>query len=243
MTAKLLRLSFAASLASFASASVLTFDFTPTPALNSQIDSTYGDRVTAATMGGFSYGAAGGFTPNVELSYGPASGNFPGGCPFDANGCVYFWDNDFGDLTNVAAQSAQSGANYGLLELLFTTDAGFQVNLDSFDLGGWPSNGGVGRPASFTINSVAVFDAGNNVLFSQNNVVVPVTAGGRVSFSPNVSGSSLRLVIDAGNLTAGNGANIGIDNVQFSQTDMPEPATSALIALGLGAVAIRKFRR
>src|SRR5687767_8032083 len=33
------------------------------------IPQTYGDRVIATTMGGFTYGAGGGFTPNVVVDY------------------------------------------------------------------------------------------------------------------------------------------------------------------------------
>jgi hypothetical protein len=51
-----------------AGATVLTFHIAGA-GQGSAIPQSYGDRVTAATMGSHSYGAAGGFTPNVVADY------------------------------------------------------------------------------------------------------------------------------------------------------------------------------
>lgn len=214
-------------LALFASpglATVLTFDILPQPANNDPIDQNYGDRVTAAVMGGFSYGIAGGFTPNVVASYGPTG---PG--PTDY---VYFWDQDFGDLTNVIAQFSGS-ANYGIILLTLTADPGFVVMLDAFDLAGW-------NRSDRTINSVQVQDGLGNTLFSQNNVLVLGAGPAHTSFAGlNLSAATLVIRIDASNLPGGNGLNVGIDNIRFSQ-NIPEPATTILLGSALSLLYVIK---
>ena len=54
------------------SAAVLTFD-TGNTTDGSGIPTTYGDNITATTIGSSSYGATGGFTPDITVSYGNAS--------------------------------------------------------------------------------------------------------------------------------------------------------------------------
>jgi hypothetical protein len=227
-----------------AGATVLTFDIAG-QALNDAIPQAYGDRVTATTMGSFSYGAAGGFTPNVVVSYGPSdpAGQSGGNCLFNASACVYTWDNNFADLTNVVAQAAGSGPSVGILELMFVADPGFLVNLASLNLGGW-KHGDNTYPATYPINSVSVYDAANLLVYSSGSQSVPVNDPGHLTIAPNVSGQSLRLVIDASNLSAAQAQNVGLDNVQFSQiaSAVPEPAAFLLTGAGLAALFLARRR-
>lgn len=242
-------LSAIALLSASASATVLTFDIAG-ESPNQSIQQNYGDRVTAATMGNFSYGTAGGFTPNVVLSYGPSvpAGQSGGACSFNTSACVYWWDNDFADLRNVIAQADSGGASTGILEVLFTADPGWIVTLASLNLGGW-QHGNPGYPASYGINSVKVYDQTNAVVYDSGAQNVPVNDPGHLSLAPNVSGASLRLVIDASNLPAVYANNVGLDNIQFSQDifrdpgAVPEPAAFLLSGAGLVAVAALRRRK
>src|ERR1041384_1685251 len=117
---------------------VLTFD--PTEPGGARVDQNYGDRVTAVDQDGFSYGATGGFTPQVVVDYLPGMSH---------------WPSDFGDLQNAIYQEDTT-----TLGVTLRADAGFQVSLASLDLGGFPN-------ANYTVNSVVITDGAGNVLFSQ----------------------------------------------------------------------------
>lgn len=85
-------------------ATELTFDITGFSNF-SNMSQDYGDNVTAATMGDFSYGSEGGFTPNVDVSYGPNEA------------APTFWTTGYGDLENILFEDVD---NLGVLEVTFT---------------------------------------------------------------------------------------------------------------------------
>jgi len=211
---------------------------------NSSIVQNYGDRVTGTSIVDgtltYGYGATGGFTPNVLVSYGPASvtsTNTVTGCPFNLiDTCLYLWDNDFGGLTNVIAQAADEQNNdYGRIELTFTADAGFSVSLLSLDLAGW-------LRTDRGVRSVEVFDGANTSLFLASNLTAPGVNS--LTLTPNVSASLLRLVIDAGGLSGNNSQNVGLDNVVFSQTaGVPEPSTFAMLGAAIAGLGLLRRRR
>lgn len=227
LTAALATVLIASGTAFFASpakAVVLTFDMGATNF--DQINPTfagYGDNVTSTTEGNFTYGAAGGFTPNIVADYSTGAA---------------FWNSNYGNLSNVLYAEEFAGGIFGLT---LTADPGFKVSLDSFDLAGWPNT-------DYTINSLEVL-AGSTALFSASNVVVQGDSSGprRTSFDfddPFVA-QSLTIRFDASNLAIIQSDNIGIDNVRFSQ--VPEPS-SVLGVLGFGALGVgsmwkRKRRR
>ena len=213
-TGTLLATSFAHS----ASAAVLTFDITGInngDSLNSPPFAGYGDRITGFTNGIFSYGSAGGLTPNVVVDY--------------PNNRTLWWLSEYGNLTNVI-YAEESGTS--ILDVTLTADPGFEVVLDSFDLAGWRGD--------YTINSVQVLSGGTSV-FSQSNVFISGTT--RTSFNTSnlgsLAASSLTIRFDATNL-GNNSDNIGLDNIQFSQrsTSFSPVGTSEPSALvAIGAVA------
>src|SRR5436190_18832534 len=98
---------------------VLTFD--PVSADAVILRGGYGDRVVAATQGGFNYGTTGGATPNITANFGPLGKN------------VRQWKENYGDLHNVLFAGDSAG---GFLDVTLSADFGFQVSLASLDLGG-----------------------------------------------------------------------------------------------------------
>jgi hypothetical protein len=190
----------------------------------------YGDRVAQSPQtvpgGAFTYGEDGeGFTPNVVAAYFTDSDT--------TAPRVALWQADYGDLMNVMFGLSDSGAlNVGL-----TADAGFDVLLYHFDLGGWSH-------ADYTIAAVRVLD-GATPLFEQSNVLVQGDATGpghtAFDFPTPLNGSDLRIRIEYGNLAAGQQDNIGLDNIRFGQT--PEPAAPAVLGLFTAAAALARRRR
>ncbi len=213
-TGTLLATSFAHS----ASAAVLTFDITginTSDSLNSPSFAGYGDRITSFTNGIFSYGSAGGLTPNVVVDY--------------PNNQTLWWLLEYGNLTNVI-YAEESGTS--ILDVTLTADPGFEVVLDSFDLAGWRGD--------YTINSVQVL-SGRTSVFSQSNVFISGTT--RTSFNTSnlgsLAASTLTIRFDAANLGS-DSDNIGLDNIQFSQrsTSFSPVGTSEPSALvAISAVA------
>jgi hypothetical protein len=229
----------ATALAGSAHATILTFDTdTSQPFTNLNMDQGYGDRVTALTMGKFSYGIGfgDGLTPNVTVSYAGAT---PG-----ATAALTRWSADYGDLVNVLENEADGDT---LLRILFTADAGYQVKLFGFDLAGWPDS-------DYTIPGLTV-TSGDFTLYSAANVFVEGTNGhSSFDFGPaGLVGESIAINIDLTGL-GGASDNIGIDNIRFGQSPpgvlidqppstVPEPATWAAMLLGfltIGAAARRR---
>lgn len=201
----------------------LTFDTTSGTVISSTATTTnplYGDRVTATTMGGYSYGPEGGFTPNVTVGYQTISsaGTFNG---------VSTWASGYGNLVNTiwSGGSSLDPLNDGYLTL--TADPGFVVQLHSFRTAVW-SNG----PALYT--DIQVIDAASTVVY-QNTGANPV--GGNVlhdfSVAP-ITSTQLRIKF-------GQGWWITLDDVTFSQA-VPEPGTLVLLGLGLPLLMRRRTR-
>ena len=182
---------------------VLTFDpasgsFTSASAL----PQAYGDRVTAATQGGFKYGTAGGFTPNVVAQYGTTGTN---------PATILCWTTSYGNLTGVI-YSSPSGSKF---QLVLTADAGFNVSLSSFDMAGYPAT-------NYTINNVKVADGTGKVLFNQNNVLIKGAGPSHTHFTMPITVVAQKLVITFDSSNQG-GYNVGMDNVQFSQVKLNTP--------------------
>ncbi|MBS1708501.1 MAG: hypothetical protein JSS65_07230 [Armatimonadetes bacterium] len=208
--------------AALSSATVLTFDI-DNLTNGSLMPQSYGDNVTATTMGGHHYGAAYGFTPDVTASY----------VGLGSQADVNFWETGYGDLVNVIEYEPDGDPGYKV-GLTASTSV---VQLQSFDLGNWGSQ--------VTLKNLSVVDGGGGVLFSQNNIVVPGSGTNtHLSFdftSAPLTASSLFIVLDLTGL-GGNSDNMGLDNIAFGQAQaVPEPATCTMLALG--AVLLRRRRQ
>lgn len=209
-------------LCTVASATRLTFNTingTVVSATDLTSSPNYGHRVTATTMGIFSYGAEGGFTPNVTVAYRAQTplGTFPG---------LSVWTSGYGDLQNTVWSGGASNQvpNDGYVTL--TADAGFQVSLHSFRTALWSTG-----PAQYT--DISVRDGLGNVLYS-SNTANPV--GGNVLHDF----TSSPLTAQQLEIKFGQGWWITLDDVTYSQA-VPEPGT--MLVLGAGLVALARRRR
>jgi len=204
-------------LSAAAHATTLTFDINGLTA-GEMIPLAYGDHVGSGGAGDnpdFSYGSGGGDTSNIGIDYWT---NDTADNPYDHE--LKFWTTGYGDLTNVAYMSVTGG--YGHLE--FDPDPGYSVTINSFDFGDWLED---------ESGSLNIVDANKNVLWSYPGFVAP--HAGHASFSPDITSSGPIAIEWSASW------NMGIDNVSFSETPAPEPASMA--ALALGALALIRSRR
>jgi hypothetical protein len=200
-----------------ANATVLTFDADPAFVDYQIIPQDYGDRVSSspqpADPPNYSYGAAGGWTPNVVVQYASEFGD------------ISFFSTDYGDLTNVI-ENEYDGNNK--LYITFTADPGYLVHLQAFDLGGWPHT-------NQTVYSITVSD-GSTTLYSASDVLAP--GSGHNTVSPDVQAQELILTLD---IRLGFDSDyVGLDNIQFSQSLVPIPGS--LLLLGTGLLGLGVFR-
>lgn len=183
----------------------LTFD--PVERNFERINQAYGDRVTQIPQGGFSYGEEGGFTPNVEVGYGPIPRASPS-----------LWTIGYGDLVNVLYEDADG---FGHLEITFTADPRWSAALHGFDLAAYS----VIDP----INGWSVRNGAGTVLVSESDVAVPYPGHLSYSFDPPLEAATLVLELDSANLES-QSDNVCVDNIVFSQVEAPlaiDPASWA----------------
>ena len=161
------------------------------------LDASYGQRITSATMGSFSYVGAGSFTPGIVVDYLPA-------------GSMVHAIGDYGLLQHVVYKNDFFATPF---EIQLSADAGQEVQLLGFDLAGY-------SPSDYMLNSVKVLDDVNGELFSELNFHV---AGERTRV--DFSGAPLRsrritIQIDSTNLGSSSD-NVAIDNISFEQVAAP----------------------
>lgn len=183
----------------------------------------YGDRVAAADTDGFNYLEGFGFTPNVILEFEP----------YNTSQQYNAW-NGYSGLDQALGHNSFNVPG----EVRLIPDAGFIVNLHSFDIGTWVTD--------YPNSRVRVFDLGDSIspLFDTGLVTLLANPNGTGSdnytfgeATPWSSAAGLRIVIeDLGDL--------GLDNVSYSQTPVPVPAALPLFASALaGVAALRRLRR
>lgn len=193
------------------------------------IDQTYGDNVTGspdANNNGYAFGDEG-TTPNVTVEY-TGFGTNPGSAD------PSLWTTGYGNLTNILFEDND---NFGLLNVVFTAEPGWEVQLFEFDMAAF-SNAFTSDP---TINFVRVLDGDGNELFFEEDAVISEST--RTSFdftSEPLTASTIQLQFDTGNL-GGLSDDIAFDNVRFGQV-IPEPATAALLLVVAAGLPRRRRR-
>jgi hypothetical protein len=123
---------------------------------------------------------------------------------------MFYWSTGYSDLTDISyANSSPDTA-----EITLNPDPGFQVTLESFDLGAWDN---IDRSSQVTIYNLDY----SEVLFSSGIITIDSTLAN--SFTPNLTrndGIKIQFGPDAW--------NVGIDNIIFnvsSSNVVPEPLT------------------
>ncbi|MCA0360620.1 MAG: PEP-CTERM sorting domain-containing protein [Armatimonadetes bacterium] len=173
----------------------------------------YGDRVTATTQDGFNYGLASGATANVVVDYSGTSSNPQG------------YGTGYGDLSNVIWGSGSSvGEN--IYRIKFTADAGWLVRLRRLDAAAWPG----GQPSS----TIRILNSANQELTSFSGLL-PQSGHLTIDYSliSTVVDTSLTIEVSQGWWHA-------LDNIEFSQEPVPEPATMAILGLAAAGLAARR---
>ncbi len=205
-----------AGTAAGAQATVLTFE-----TFGSGGIASYGDRVAGSPQGGSTYGAAGGWTPNVTLDFAAASASPP-----------TLWSSGYGGSASFAWALGHGAFNVPFT-LTLTPDAGFGVRLDSLQLATWSSG--------TYLTEIRIWDAGGSFaapnLFPQVLTLLP---NQRYDYDFGTLAATQGPVA----FWLSNLGSVGIDNLQFSQAAVvPEPGAWALMAAGLAAVGAMARRR
>jgi hypothetical protein len=196
-------LALCASIATVSFGTKLTFD----NLTGYSIPLDYGSRVNASGMdaaGRAGYDLTFGATPNVAVQMFWA--DYSGGT-WNRVTDLGRWYSDYANLTYVAY-------TYDGGRIIFTADAGAQVSLHSFQMGGWPNTDQI-------LLFLQVLVDGNPV-YTQSNIPISGTTANTFSFDPNVVRGGVIEIRWADNT----GARVGIDNIAFSQTGgcAPNPA-------------------
>ncbi len=204
-------------------ATVLTFDIDGITN-GANMPQAYGDNVTAATMGSFHYDVSNGVTPNVTVRY---EGFVPGGGPAE----LQWWDTGYSDLSKVLEYEADGMPGYRVV----LTAASGVVLLDQFDVGNWGSG--------VTIPSLKVKDGSGTVLYQLDNWFLSGNTFPHQTFVflPALQAQELSIEFDLTGL-GGNSDNVGMDNIRFRQSAVPEPVTFLAVP-ALAALALRRRKR
>lgn len=180
-----------------ARALVLIFD--PVPIIFDPVDQAYGDRVTMTPQGGDEYGTAHGFTPNVEVAYGP-----DGAQP-------KLYTTGYGELVNVLFEDLDG---FGHLEITLSADPTWEVVLHGFDLAAFS--------AVAPIEAVRIRDGASNELFAQSGVPISSSTRTTFGFDPPLRAPVVIVELDTSNLGS-RSDDVGIDNIAFGQEVAPVP--------------------
>ncbi|WP_294274213.1 PEP-CTERM sorting domain-containing protein [Propionivibrio sp.] len=142
---------------------------------------------------------------------------------------LVWWDINYNDLKGVAWANGSDASSHARIEIKPSND-GDSVVLNSMDFGAY-----IDTTRGTNIRVTAI--GGGATLFSYTG---DVGSGSTThnTFSPNVS-SPTGLWID----WYDSAYNVGIDNVNFSITAVPEPETYAMLMAGLGLLGFTARRR
>jgi hypothetical protein len=228
---------------------VLTFDSVAraynggSATLSSSIPQDYGDRVTASSVVG-SRGAGAPFTyggdcdtGNVEVFYGH---KLTGTASDQLTTSMHSWSGATngswayaGDFDGYAASNYFAGAGIPGNWFTFTADAGYEVTLESFQTA-IMDDAGVPLPvdAKFEVyvDGVLAWQSNGGAELAMNPGDEPTPGVYHYTWAPNLTGQEIKLW--ATSTSVNDKYAIAFDNITFSQSAVPEPASMAVLALG-----------
>jgi hypothetical protein len=232
------------------SAQATTVGFVGAAANNVDIPVNYASNVVADGAG-WTVSDGTGATPDVTLNWG---GGGAGGTGWDweAHNASSFhfidalnaggaWDAANPPLTNAVAQLQDRQIGY--IQLQFQVTPGVALVLNSFDLGNATDQIPAEGPYGFDIDLIKDSDA--SVVWSHSTPLWDVEAVPRIAREESIAvgytgdlGESYTLRF----IRTGGGSGViyrsGLDNLSFGQ--VPEPASLALLSLGVVALASRR---
>lgn len=164
---------------------------------------------------------------SILQSYGDVAGqldvqydsdiNNPGVSPFR------YWVDQYSGLFDVAF--GEVGAT---VEIYLQPLSGYQVTLLGFDIGSYPNSDGLSQVTLLGGDGSAIFSTGPTTIFGNAPTHfapgLTRTDGFRIQFGPDAF-------------------DVGIDNINFEVTPVPEPSTWAMMILGFGAAGSMIRRR
>lgn len=167
------------------------------------------------------YGSRAAQTPNVEVGYRSYNAT-TGAVIFNY---LTYWGAGYGTLAGVG-YAVEDGLG---AEIRFRADPGYYVTIESFQMAAY---GGA------DINSnVRLADEAGNLLLDLGSPV-SVSGSSFTSFNPNYTHAGVL------RLQFGTNWRVGIDNIAFSQSVVPEPTSVALagtaVVVVCGAIRFRK---
>lgn len=153
------------------------------------IDQGYGDAVTSTNDAIGSYQEGNGFTPHVTISYNTVGGSEG----------LYVYDTGYGDLIN----TVQANTIDGTAEITFTAESGYLIKINSFDLAAYYTD--------YIADIIEITDENGTIIWDAPFKHVEKDDG-HSTFSPGISGTTLTI-------RWGNNWNIGIDNINFDESE------------------------
>lgn len=194
-------------------ATVLTFD---SFVFNEDVDQNYGDNVISDTQNGFTYAKTedGGWTPNIVVEYSVVAPGTEGNDSFE----VF---DGFGNLGKALGDETFDMTG----EIVLIPEQGYRVHLNSFLVAAFNSldpSDATGQIEIFNELGSAEPVVTYSGTFAQNNTTGQDDQLGWDTFTPNIT-SDLAIRIRSPNF-----GTLGIDNINFDQSVVPEPSTIAL---------------
>ncbi len=137
-----------------------------------------------------------------------------------------YWSNQYSNLSDVAFGEAEAAAEIYLKPL-----SGYQVKLLGFDIGAFPNTDASSQVTLLGGNGFEIFSTGLTTIFGDKPT----------HFAPGLTRrDGFRIQFG---IFGRDAFNVGIDNINFEVTAVPEPATWAMLILGFGAAGSMIRRR
>ncbi|MCG8507598.1 MAG: VPLPA-CTERM sorting domain-containing protein [Rhodospirillales bacterium] len=194
---------------------------------NQAIPDGYGDRVPAINSdANYSvYSGAGSITgtPNIEVDFVPGDWD------------IQTYENWSGRGSVIQVEDYTFDATSAGNDFVFTPDAGADVSIVSVDLDNWAGGGDIEVEWEVIGSSSGSLASGSWF-----------NSGGRETINIGATGAgseTLTLNIDIVGSSGYAGSYFAIDNLNFDQIGVPEPASAVLSVGGLGLMAMRRRRR